>query len=134
MDVAPGAGCEVGRELPHRGAGQLHGARFEHTLWLPITKKNLPTDRDAEEFLAFVRDSRHWPVHIYCEKGRDRSGFMAALVRYAIDGWSLDRALAEARTYRDGKDLAPNYVAWLRRWAAGHTPGSHRLEPPAHPN
>jgi protein tyrosine phosphatase (PTP) superfamily phosphohydrolase (DUF442 family) len=102
-----------------------HGVRFEHTLWLPITKKNLPTDRDAEEFLAFVRDSRHWPVHIHCEEGRSRSAFMAALVRYAIDGWSLDRALAEARTYRDGKDLAPNYVAWLRRWAAGHTPGSH---------
>jgi len=51
---------------------------------------------------------------------------MAAFVRYAIDGWPLERALAEARSYRKGSKLAPQYIAWLRRWAAGHEPGSHR--------
>jgi len=55
---------------------------------------------------------------------------MAALVRYAIDGWPLERALAEARTYRRGEDLGPPYIAWLRRWAAHHEPASHRLTPP----
>ena len=42
-----------------------------------------------------------------------------------------ERALAEARTYRGGDDLSPPSVAWLRRWAAAHTPGRYRLDPPA---
>jgi len=106
------------------------GPGFEHVLWLPFTSHDLPTDGHAEEFLAFVRDPRNWPVHIHCKRGKDRTGVMAALVRYAIDGWSLERALAESRTYlRRGKDLAPRHVAWLRRWAAGHAPGADRDRP-----
>ena len=108
--------------------------RFRHALWVPFTKRTPPTDDEAEEFLTFVRDPSHWPLHIHCEHGRDRTGLMAALVRYAIDGWSLERALAEARTYRDGEDLAPLYVAWLRRWAADHPRGSHRHEPAGAPS
>ncbi len=52
---------------------------------------------------------------------------MAALVRYAIDGWSIDEALAEARRYTKGKDLFARDVSWLRRWAANHEPGSYAL-------
>ena len=107
------------------------GLDFERVLWLPFTSHKPPTDDDAEEFLAFVRDRRNWPVHIHCKNGRGRTGVMAALVRYAIDGWPLERALAEARTYRRGEDLGPPYIAWLRRWAAHHEPASHRLAPPA---
>src|SRR5262249_5767422 len=71
--------------------------RFRHALWVPFTKRTPPTDDEAEEFLTFVRDPSHWPLHIHCEHGRDRTGLMAALVRYAIDAWSLARALAAAR-------------------------------------
>jgi len=106
------------------------GLGFERVLWLPFTSRTLPTDDHAEEFLAFVRDRRNWPVHMHCKNGRGRTGVMAALVRYAIDGWPLERALAEARTYRRGEDLEPHYVAWLRRWVAHHEPASHRLAPP----
>jgi len=106
------------------------GLGFERVLWLPFTSRTPPTDDHAEEFLAFVRDRRNWPVHIHCKNGRGRTGVMAALVRYAIDGWPLERALAEARTYRRGEDLGPPYIAWLRRWAAHHEPASHRLTPP----
>jgi len=102
------------------------GAGFEHVLWLPVKKSRPPREADAERFLAFVRNPDNWPVHVHCKRGRDRTGVMVALVRYAIDGWPLERALAEARSYRRGADLAPYYVAWLRRWAAGHEPGSHR--------
>ena len=52
---------------------------------------------------------------------------MAALTRYAIDGWPLDQALAEARSYRDGKDLSKTRLNWLKKWAATHQPGSARL-------
>ncbi|TMA36914.1 MAG: hypothetical protein E6J79_11990 [Deltaproteobacteria bacterium] len=100
---------------------------FEHSLWLPLKSSEPPTDADAERFLAFVRDPQNWPLHIHCKSGQDRTGVMAALVRYAIDGWTLERALVEARSYRGGVDLAPQDMAWLRQWAAGHEPGSHRL-------
>jgi len=103
------------------------GVGFEHVLWLPFEASKPPKDADAERFLALVRDPDNWPAHIHCKGGRDRTGLMAALVRYAIDGWPVERALAEARSYRGGANLAPHYVAWLRRWAAGHEPGSHRL-------
>jgi len=100
---------------------------FERCLWLPLKASEPPEEADVERFLAFVKDPQHWPVHIYCKKGEDRTGVMAALVRYAIDGWPLERALAEARSYRGGgSDLAPPIVVWLRQWAAGHEPGSHR--------
>jgi|SRR5439155_12177137 len=79
---------------------------FARVLWLPMAHK-LPTDDQAEEFLAFVRDPRNWPVHIHCKEGRARTTVMAALVRYAIDGWPLDRALAEARIYRGGGGSRP---------------------------
>ena len=102
-------------------------ARFEHYLSLPFKGKEPPTDAEAETFLAFVRDPHYWPVHIHCKEGRYRTGLMAALVRYAIDGWSIDDALAEARRYTRGKDLYARGVNWLRRWAADHEPGSHAL-------
>ncbi len=102
-------------------------ARFEHYLSLPFEEKEPPTDAEAETFLAFVQDPQHWPVHIHCKEGRYRTGLMAALARYAIDGWSIDEALAEARRYTRGKDLYARDVNWLRRWAAKHKPGSHPL-------
>jgi hypothetical protein len=49
------------------------------------------------------------------------------LIRYGIDGWPLDRALAESRTYRSGENLPEERLAWLESWAAKHKPGSYRL-------
>src|SRR5262249_40578087 len=57
-----------------------HGVSFQHILWLPFTKETPPTDGQAEQFLAFVRNWRHWPIHIHCKHGKDRTGLMAALV------------------------------------------------------
>src|SRR5262249_47231226 len=61
--------------------------RFRHAPWVPSPKRPPPPAAEAEESLPFVRAPSHWPLHIHCEHGRDRTGLMAALVRYAIDGW-----------------------------------------------
>jgi protein tyrosine phosphatase (PTP) superfamily phosphohydrolase (DUF442 family) len=92
-----------------------------------------PSEQQAEEFLRFIQDPKNQPVHIHCTAGVGRTGLMAALTRYAIDGWSLDQALAESRTYRGGKDLSKTRLDWLQKWAATHQPGSARLSPPALP-
>jgi Tyrosine phosphatase family len=99
---------------------------FEGHLWLPIVDGKPPTDAQVEQFLSLVRDSQNWPVHMHCAEGESRAGLMAALVRYAIDGWPLAKALEEAKLYRKGKSLRPKYVQWLTHWAESHPPGSYR--------
>jgi protein-tyrosine phosphatase len=92
-------------------------------------KSDPPTDEQAEQFLRFIQDPKNQPVHIHCVAGQSRTGLMAALARYAIDGWPLHRALEEARRYRQGKDLSDKRVNWLREWAAKHPAGSFRVNP-----
>jgi protein tyrosine/serine phosphatase len=87
-----------------------------------------PGEAQAEEFLRFIQDPKNQPVHIHCTAGVGRTGLMAALTRYAVDGWSLDQALAEARSYRSGKDLSKIRLDWLTSWARTHQPGSARLK------
>lgn len=88
-----------------------------------------PSEQQAEQFLRFVQDPKNQPVHIHCVAGQSRTGLMAALTRYAIDGWPLDRALEEARHYRQGRDLSQKRVDWLKAWAANHPAGSFRVNP-----
>jgi len=112
-------------EEHHVGYGD-HG--FTNVLRIPLNDEALPTERQAEEFLAFIQDPEDQPVHVHCAAGKDRTGMMVALARYAVDGWPLDKALAEARSYRDGESLGEMRVAWLKTWAAKHPPGSARLD------
>lgn len=105
---------------------------FERVLRIPLKGTQVPTDKQADQFLAFIQDPSNWPVHIHCSAGKDRTGMMAALARYAIDGWTMDKALTEAKLYREGHALPGEKVAWLESWATKHEPGSyHRQRGPA---
>jgi len=110
-----------------RGENDVDYARygFSHVMNLPLSSRVFPTEQQAEAFLDFVQDPNNQPVHIHCQAGKDRTGMMAALVRYAVDGWGLDKALAEARVYR-GAALGKQRIEWLRNWANRHPPGSAR--------
>ncbi len=99
---------------------------FEHVLRIPM-RSDPPSDQQAEEFLRFIQDPANQPVHIHCTAGKDRTGIMAALTRYSIDGWPVQKALEEARVYRGGRDLSAKRVAWLNNWAVKHEPGSYRI-------
>ncbi|HWP34625.1 MAG TPA: tyrosine-protein phosphatase [Thermodesulfobacteriota bacterium] len=105
----------------------LRAAGIERYLWLPIEGGAPPTDEEVERFLRFVQERPGGQVHMHCAEGKTRTGVMAALYRYAVEGWALERALEEAKLYRKGKSLPSKYVDWLRRWAARHPPGSYRL-------
>jgi hypothetical protein len=97
---------------------------FEHVLRLPLTRSVMPTQDQALEYLKFIQNPANQPVHIHCSAGVGRTGMMAALARYSIDGWTLDRALDEARRYRGGKELSARRMAWLRAWAKSYPPAS----------
>jgi hypothetical protein len=99
---------------------------FEGFLWIPLDSGEPPTDTEAEKFLKYVQNQDNQPVHLQSAGGSDRAATLRALVSYAIDGQTLEAALAEARLHNEGNELSPAQVEWLRRWAAAHDPGSHR--------
>lgn len=99
---------------------------FERVLWMPLLKGRMPTDKDADRYLDWIQDPSHQPVNIECAEGKDRTGMMVALARYAVDGWTMDEAISEAELYRKGKPLSADRVEWLRQWAAKRPAGSYR--------
>jgi protein tyrosine phosphatase (PTP) superfamily phosphohydrolase (DUF442 family) len=95
-------------------------------LYLPITNERTPTDDQAREFLAFVQNRENWPVLVHCEAGVGRASTMAALARYAMDGWSMSDALREARKYRPfGFRMFGQQRRWLNRWKDRFTAGQY---------
>ena len=105
---------------------------FENYLWLNVEDEKDPTDDQAKRFLDFVTDAENWPVLIHCKVGLGRTGTMAALIRYAVDGWPMDEAIKEARAYRGGVDLVQSQLDWLAQWAATHPPACHRPTAPVY--
>jgi protein tyrosine/serine phosphatase len=99
---------------------------FENSLWIPMDNGRLPTEAEAENYLTWIQDPANQPVNIQCAEGKDRTGMMAALARYAIEGWSLDEAIKESSLYRKGEPISEERINWLRQWANKHSPGSQR--------
>jgi len=102
-------------------ARRLRDLGFRGYLHLPIPDGLPPSQAQAVAFLRFIGDPGHWPAHVHCLTGIQRSGILAALVRYAVEGWMVEQALSEARAYLLGPTRPQ--VRWLRRWAARHAPG-----------
>ena len=50
------------------------------------------------------------PVYIHCLHGKDRTGFMCAVYRMQVQGWTYEEAKAEY--YREGLHKFP-YIWWL---------------------
>jgi protein-tyrosine phosphatase len=104
----------------------LAGLGYTSYLHLPIDDHAPPTDAQATEFLAFVQDQRHWPVLVHCAEGKGRTGVLVALARYAIDGWTIEQALAEANNYTSKLALSDTQRTWLAQWSRRHAPGDQR--------
>ncbi len=107
---------------------------FTNYLWLNIEDETNPKDEQAQQFLDFVTNPDNWPILIHCRAGMGRTGTLAALVRYSIDGWPLPDALKEVRLYSGGRDLVDVQMVWLKRWTGAHPPASYRpLQSPSGP-
>ena len=73
------------------------------------------------QFLNVATSSEHQPVWVHCEAGSARTGYAVAGYRIAVQRWSYEAALAEAKRLRFD-EVAPKhseYVAILKALAAG---------------
>ncbi len=61
---------------------------------IPMTAWN-PEYADVVRFLKVVSDVRHAPVLVHCRRGADRTGFMVAIYRIVVQGWSKADAVEE---------------------------------------
>lgn len=66
---------------------------------VPMRDLSRPKDEQVERVLAIINDSRNWPVLVHCNHGKDRTGTIIACYRISHDGWTSEKAKAEAKHY-----------------------------------
>lgn len=70
-----------------------------------------PTEHDVKRFFE-VLETYPGPVYVHCLHGKDRTGFMCAVYRMQVQGWSYEDAKKEL--FENGFHKMP-YIWWLRQ-------------------
>jgi protein tyrosine/serine phosphatase len=70
-----------------------------HYFNIPMPRFARPSDNQVARVMAVIDAQENRPVFIHCKRGSDRTGTMVAIYRILREGWSQDRALAEAKRY-----------------------------------
>ncbi len=96
-----------------------HGMRY---IYLPLPPLDAPTHAITLAFLEAVTDPGNGLVFFHCYHGVDRTGTMAACLRIARDGWTVEESVAEMRAFKvheSGQRSKLAYVAdFAAHWAA----------------
>lgn len=79
-------------------------------IYIPIIDNMSPTIGQMVEFCNFTLDPTFQPVYVHCEAGRGRTGVAVACYRIAVEGWSFDSAIAEARTMGLESTFQANFI------------------------
>ena len=87
------------------------------SLHVPILDNSVPTIAQMNELIAFATSNA--PTYVHCEAGKGRTGTAVACYRIAVDGWSADEAIAEAKSY--GLSLV-NQIAFIQEFAESIRP------------
>ena len=66
---------------------------------VPMPGLSRPTDEQVQRVMAIMDSEENWPVFIHCKRGSDRTGTVIGCYRISHEGWTADRALAEAKQY-----------------------------------
>lgn len=66
---------------------------------IPMPGLSAPSDEEVARVMSIVNNPENQPVFIHCKRGADRTGTIGAIYRISHDGWTADRAIAEARRY-----------------------------------
>jgi tyrosine-protein phosphatase SIW14 len=82
---------------------------------IPLSNKSAPSDAQIEQVLTRINAPENQPVFVHCNRGADRTGTVIATYRISHDGWTSERAKAEAKQYGMGfwqvgmKDFISDY-------------------------
>jgi tyrosine-protein phosphatase SIW14 len=68
----------------------------------PMDRFGRPNDETVEKVLDIISKSEHQPVFVHCARGADRTGTIIAIYRITHDGWSSEKAKAEAKSFGMG--------------------------------
>ena len=66
---------------------------------IPFREWGRPTDEQVNRVLAILNNPENQPVFVHCRLGSDRTGLVIATYRISHDGWTSERARAEANKY-----------------------------------
>lgn len=91
---------------------------------IPVEDGQAPTEEQAIGFLNLIQDKSIQPALIHCRSGVGRTGAMAVLYRYSIDGWAMYKAIEESRNFKNGVNKPQ--TAFLEQWAKKYPPGSFK--------
>lgn len=69
---------------------------------LPFNMLGRPTDAQVERVLSIINAPENQPVFVHCKRGADRTGIIIAIYRIEHNGWTSERAKAEANRYGMG--------------------------------
>jgi protein tyrosine phosphatase (PTP) superfamily phosphohydrolase (DUF442 family) len=66
---------------------------------IPMPGLSAPSDEQVARVMSIINNPDNQPVFVHCKRGADRTGTIGAIYRISHDGWTADRAIAEARLY-----------------------------------
>ena len=76
-------------------SARAHGLTY---LAAPLAGLSAPTPAQVSQILALIESSPA-PVFVHCQHGADRTGTIVACYRMQHDGWTVERAFAEAKLF-----------------------------------
>ena len=78
---------------------QAAGLRYFN---IPFASFDRPGDKDVDEVLKLIDSLDNQPVFVHCKRGADRTGTIIAIYRIEHDGWTSEKAKAEANHFGMG--------------------------------
>lgn len=72
------------------------GIRFFHVSMHPFFA---PKIEEIEQALNYISNPENQPVFVHCYRGSDRTGIVIAAYRIKFQGWSVEKAYNEMKTY-----------------------------------
>lgn len=73
-----------------------NGMNYLHVNWVD---KTAPSEDQIKQMLDFATDPANGPAFIHCLAGQNRTSVAAACYRMAVEGWSLDQTMTEAKSF-----------------------------------
>jgi tyrosine-protein phosphatase SIW14 len=91
---------------------------------VPLGNWFAPEDKRMDRILSHINTRENQPVFLHCKRGADRTGTVIAAYRISHDGWTAEKAKAEAKKFNMGW-----YQFWMRKYIDNYYKKHHFAGP-----